>query len=459
MKMCRWFQKRRGNILAALLLTMLCGTLCMTLLTHTIGHQRIMQIRRSRAIALAELSDSLNLETHQMFQTLNQADLHSLQNPAKILFSPQTFPDHDSDSVRFSHCFSIHFHANGNLKTSFARDRILCRQQEGPFAMEAEIGCTFLRGAVPVQRIPLLLKAEIPDEITTRSWLRSMGVEISSGAVPVVQPEGFDLNLKSLAQHALDLGDLELTWAEIRRRLNLPVMDTPLPPGVYLVRDPQRVHAVLVQGDLDKLEFAGYPAYQLIRLTRGHDTYQLEYSPGGGILDCWISDSLTAAEFSESVVINGDCRSVQVLSETGTPPPAFHCDSRILLLVSGKVCIDSSLKRDELGVRKISAPGLSIVCGKSGVFQAGTQGIHITAKDNVILDAGLITSGVLINSAGSLNVNGGVCAADLENAGRMQVTPVAGDHPILGNLTVQNLNMIESIRLLRIEEVPRDDME
>jgi len=451
--------KHCGSILAALLFTLLCGALCLTLLTHSIGHQRIMAIRRGHAAALLGLEDHLGLEIHHIFDTLNLADLNSFDDPVQELFSKDTFPDRTSGPARLRHDFRIFRSTTGGLERIKAFARIFATQIRGPYTMEAEIQGTFLAGSIPTQIIPFLLKAEVTAGISSRDWLHSQGVQVASTVVPLVKPEDFNLDLKRLTQRSLDLGDLELTWSEIRRKLGLPALEAPPPDGIYLVRDPECVHAILVQGDLDQLEFSSYPAYQCIRLTRGNTTLHMEYEPKGTIIDCWIPDPLSTTVFAECIVINGNCRSVATCRDQDENAKAFHPDSHILLLASGRVTVTSSLEREGLGIRRIPAPGISIVCGKSGALNAGGEGIQLSGPDGIALDASLITTGVLSNGDGAVQVNGSICAGGLDNTGEIKFTFVPGGQPLLQNLTVHNLRMIQGIQVLRIEEVRQDDNE
>lgn len=449
----------RGNILAAMLFVLLCGALCMTLLTHSIGHHRIMKIRRTRVAGLAELHDQLSLEIHQVFDTLNHVDLTSLEDPAAELFSLQTFPDRTSGSTRLQHFFSHENTSLGNLERLHAHARILATQSKGPYCMVGEIQSTFLQGAIPIQHIPLLLKAEVPAGQSAREWLSTRGVRLPGTVVPTLKAGGFDLELKRLIQRALDLGDLELTWSEVRRRLGLEVTEAPPPPGIYLVRDRERIHAILVQGDLNELKFSSHTGYQRIELTRGTRIYAMEYEPEGTILDCWIPDPLSTTVFSECIVVNGNCLSVATRHEPGEELHAFHPESHITLLVSGKVTVTSSLEREGLGVRRIPAPGISIVCGKSGAINAGDQGIHLSAGDHSVLDAALISTHELKNGKGSIRINGSICAENLDNSGEITFNFAKGQQGLLEELAVHNMRLIQSIKLLRIEEVRRDDID
>jgi len=450
---------RRGNILAALLFVLLCGALCMTLLTHTIGHHHIMKIRRTRVAALAELQDQLCLESHQIFHTLNRVDLDALDEPAIELFSLQTFPDRVTGPVHLQHIFSQEKSTLGNMERTQAHVRILATQSKGPYCMEGEVSSTFLEGAVPTQHIPLLLKAEVPAGISSREFLASQGVRLPNTVVPKVKAGGFDLELKRLIQRALDLGNLQLTWSEIRRRLGMEVTEAPPPPGVYLVQDSEHVHAVLVQGDLDELAFSSHGGYQRVQMSQGSDTYTMEYEPEGAILDCWISDPISTCVFSECIVINGNCLSVATRHEPGKELRAFHADSRITLLVSGQVTVTSSLEKEGLGVRRIPSPGISIVCGKNGVVNAGDQDIRLSAGDHSVLDASLITAHEVKNGKGSVRINGSICAGGLDNSGEIELAFVQGRQEVLEELSVRNLRLIHNIKLLRIEEVRRDDID
>ncbi|MBN1197460.1 MAG: hypothetical protein JXA62_08650 [Candidatus Aminicenantes bacterium] len=449
----------RGNILAAMLFVLLCGALCMTLLTHSIGHHRIMKIRRMRAAGLAELQDQLSLEIHRVFDTLNHVDLYSLEDPAVELFSLQTFPDHTSGSARLQHFFSHENTSIGNMDRIQVRLRVLAAQIKGRYCMEGEIQSTFLQGAVPIQHIPLLLQAHVPAGRSAREWLSTQGVRLPGTVVPTLKAGGFDLELKRLVQRALDLGNLELTWSEVRRRLGLEVTEAPPPPGIYLVRDSECIHAVLVQGDLNKLEFSSHPGYQYIKMTQGTNTYILEYEPEGTILDCWIPDPLSTTVFSECIVINGNCYSVATRQEPGKEIRAFHPDSRITLLVSGQVTVTSSLEREGLGVRRIPSPGISIVCGKTGAINAGDQGIQLSTGNHSVLDAALISAHDLTNSENSVHINGNICAGNLDNSGEITFTFARGQQDLLEELTARNIRLIQSIKLLRIEEVRRDEID
>lgn len=454
----RSITSRRGNILAALMFTLLCGALCMTLLTHSISSNRIMSIRRARRTSLIELENRLSLEIHNIFHALNRIAPTSSDNSTSDLFSHENFPDHCSDETCIQHDFDISRSAIGGMEKTLARDRILATRTCDSYAMEAEIRSTILDGRVPFQLIPFLLKAELPSGEMPRHWLNSMGVNLPGELVPVIRSENTALDLKSVTRLALDLGGLELTWKEIRGRLGFPISDEPLPGGVYIIPSPDCIHAILVQGDLNRLVFSSHQGYQRILMDHQGQEYAMEYEPEGTILDCWVSGSLSRITFSENIVINGDCLSVSTGQNQGEESKAFHPDSRLTLLVSGDVTITSSLEKDSLGIRKIPSPGISIITGKSGVISNGGNDISLTGTDRITLDAAMITNGVLRNEKSKVTINGSLCAGGLDNQGNITMSFSPGEQSILRELSAENIHLIQGIHLVRIEEVYRDDI-
>ena len=449
---------RRGNILAALMFTLLCGALCMTLLTHSISSHKIMSIRRARRDAINELENHLTLEVHDVFHKLNRTDPQFIDNPTIDLLSHESFPDHCSDATCIQHNFNVQQSTICSMKKTYIHDRILASRTYDSFALEAEVSATILDGRVPFQLIPFLIQADLPENVTPRQWLDSQGVKLPGELVPVIRSEDMGLNLKSAAQQALDLGGLELTWREIRGRLGVPISDEPLPGGIYLVPGTDRIHAILVQGDLDQLEFSSHPGYQRIRLDHQGREYFMEYEPEGTILDCWVSGSLSRKTFAENIVINGNCLSVSTNRDQGDEGKAFHPDSRITLLVSGSVTITSSLEKESMGIRRIPSPGISIVSGKSGAISGGGSGIDISGTETITLDAAVISSGVIRNGRGEVRINGSLGVGGIDNQGEITLTFSPGDQPVLRELSAGNLCLIQGIHLLRMEEVFRDDI-
>ena len=445
--------RMRGNILVALLFVMLFATLSITLLTHSIGHQRIMRIRTLRSRALSSVRDDLNMEMHHVFSTTNHMDLSALVQPSRGIFSTENFPSRQTNMTDLAHDFTFRDSSCAGMEHHDVIDRIRATARHDPYEMEGEIQCRILSGAIPLRLVPIFLTGELPASTSAREWLWHRNVSVDGSTVPIVRETPITLDIKRIAINALHLEGTDLTWSEIRSRLGLPIMEAPPPPGVYLLRDLERIDAILVQGDLTKLGFCRTDAGQAIHLEQGGHTYVLEYEPEGTVVDCWDMAPISTTVFSECIVVNGNCPRISTIQDKEKPGKAFHPDSDIVLLVTGESAITSSLESDHLGIRHTSPPGLTLICGKSGILDQGESGITVDSGEDVTLDTSLITSGIISTSKESVNIHGTLCAGTLENKGKVSVEYAAGENRLLDDLLTHHLCLVQRIFLSRIEEV------
>lgn len=217
-----------------------------------------------------------------------------------------------------------------------------------------------------------------------------------------------------------------LMWRDIRAKLGLPLLDEPIPQGIYMIVEGNFVRALFIQGDVEQLTFSiatsSEPAIQEIRLLMAAQSYLLRYKPKEKYMESWDPGISREAVFGEKIIVNGN-----ILSVLQQGDAAFSAYANILLLVSGRTVLSSGLRTQayHLNVGEIQLTSLTLATGLEQLY--GMEGglkdpaLLIDSTGEIEVEASIICNGTAINNSNQLKLTGSLYCQNLENNGNMEI--------------------------------------
>jgi len=240
-------------------------------------------------------------------------------------------------------------------------------------------------------------------------------------------------------------------WRRIREKFLLEPSAAPILPGIYLARDEDNVTAVFVEGDLQKLEFSAGDGWQAVTFRRDGRSDVLRYQPGLASLG-WSGDEgpdVAGFRFNEKIIVHG---SVWDIEQSGAA--AFLPAARIELLACGRLVVRSGLVGANLDPGGEKFPALLLMTADRDFFSSET-----VAADVVIDVAGaatvqvqIIAAGKLVNGDGTVEISGGLLAADIENAGRLRIEGAEGRFAFGAGALLPDFKFLQKFRVHFIQE-------
>jgi hypothetical protein len=440
----------RGNIVLALMFALLLAASGLALLTHSDTHLRIIAARRDKRLEAAALEQALLFRLHGYREQLAAADMNAYAAPQSAFFNNATFPDLEADGalsrLRFQ-CLPV---VAGN---GFSCTRILahvrCRQAEGRLEFAGRAGVDLLSGDIPAGEFGLLVTRGGAG--SAAAFLAGRGVEYAGSQLPLVGDCELRMETGRLLCAALGLPVEVPDWRRIREKFHLEPSAAPIAPGVYLARDEGEVTAVFVEGDLEKLEFSAGDGRQCVAFSRDGRSQVLSYRPGEGALDWSGADgpAVAGARFGEKIIVHG---SVWDITQSGTA--AFLPESRLELLACGRLVVRTALEGGSLGLGKEKLPCLLLMTAANDFFsnEAIAADVVMDIAGAATVQAQVIAAGKLVNGNGSVEISGGLLAADIENSGRLRVGGADGRFALATGVRLPGFKLLKNFCVHFIQE-------
>ncbi len=107
------------------------------------------------------------------------------------------------------------------------------------------------------------------------------------------------------------------------------------------------VEAVFVEGDVQRLEFRAADGLQTIVFRQGGRWAELSYRPGQGSLLWSGPEAVSGFRFAEKIFVHGDIWSIVQAGKA-----AFADESRIQILASGQMRVETGLRGENLELQK-----------------------------------------------------------------------------------------------------------
>ncbi len=248
-----------------------------------------------------------------------------------------------------------------------ARGRLTRRSQTKRTVLD--VGLSVMAGRVPLSSFPFLLAGENGREQAAELLAGKKVVltppETGGGSIP---PAATDLLLVP-ADAAPQLAETlrikifspdKLTVYQLRQALGLPLVDEPVPDGVYLVVNDAGLGGVFVQGDVEEMILAADSGRQYLQFRLEEGFWRMWFNPSEG------QTEFTGPEESRSyertpfpiVMVNGDVASLGggivgpdgILARTeGTDAPSVLAGVALTIVSAGETVISTHLIQE--GVR------------------------------------------------------------------------------------------------------------
>ncbi len=308
-----------------------------------------------------------------------------------------------------------------------------------------DLGLSVLAGRVPLAYFPLLLAGTEANESAAGlfeegrvSLVPLSRADLAARALvtprPLVPADASPLLAEVLKIRLLEPGGIRLDI--LRQALGLPVVDEPVPDGVYLIQSDAGLGGIFVQGDLDRLLLAVEGDRQVIGFESQTGVWKLAFVPGLGPTDFAAPTGSTTDNHVPLgiILVNGAVGSLSAAMPDGaggleaSPEPGLPSlkDGQSLTIVSShELVIDSDLLPE--GVRwagsipylRDKPSQLVVYAGNRDLLDGSETGgsikIGSRAPNRVRIHGSLAASGGLSveGQAKEIFIGGGVQAASL----------------------------------------------
>ena len=441
----------RGNIVLALMFALLLAASGLALLTHSGIHLKIVAARRDKRLEAAVLEQALLFRLHGYRETLGAADMNAYADPENEFFNHATFSDLEEEGVLGRQRFEFLTLADdsGGFQRTRVLSHFLCRRGEGGLEYAGRAGVDLLCGDIPASEFGLLVAQGGAE--SAAAFLAGRRVEYAGSQLPLVGDYAVRAETGRLLCEALGLPVEVPDWRRLREKFRLDPGDAPIAPGIYLARDENNVAAVFIEGDLQKLEFSAEDGWQAIAFSRDNRSDVLRYQPGLASL-AWSGDEgsvVAGFRFSEKIIVHG---SVWDIEQSGTA--AFLPAARIELLACGRLVVRSGLKSANLDLVSGKFPALLLMTTGRDFLddEAVESDVVIDIAGEATVQAQIIAAGKLVNGNGSVEISGGLFAADIENSGRLRVEGADGRFAFGAGALLPDFKFLKNFRVHFIQE-------
>lgn len=441
----------KGNMILAVMFVILISSLAVGVVTFSIFHSWIRAGRTLKIMETARLQKGWVHYAHHFRETLFSEDLRQYPQPETEYFTDERFPEAASDidgAIKLSHGFSQQTLPGDGFTTIRIRDRIGVASTRNNFEIRADVAIEMVSGRIPVTAFPFFLDKAVDDP--KKMFLEKVKVKEEGNRNTVVGETGVEFDTTEFLRKSLKLGGGSVTWAELRRKLGLEPSDERIPDGIYLVEEEDELACIFVQGHVRRLVFGVRDNIQDIRVVRDETAHSFEYIPGEAYFKSWDNQRERPLVFGENLIINGSVLWVEQEGET-----AFAEAAALTLFCSGPITIGSDLLTENLDLKELKAPGITMTCAFSKLFgpDGAERGITVDSKKAVTVDAAIITDGKLVNKSPRLKVNGSIYCKDLENNGAIELNHRGSKSPVNGFFKTVDFDCIRSFDIIAVEEV------
>jgi len=440
----------RGNIVLALMFALLLAASGLALLSHSSIHLKIVAARRDKRLEAAALEQALLFRLHGYREKLGAADMNAYADPESGFFNNAVFPDLEEGGVLGRQRFEFLALAESDgFRRTRVLNHILCRRPGGGLEYAGRAGVDLLSGDIPAGEFGLLVARDGTEDAA--AFLSGRSVEVAGGQLPLVGDYAIRAETGRLLCEALGLPVEVPDWRRIREKFLLEPSAAPIPPGIYLARDEGNVTAVFVEGDLQKLEFSAGDGWQAIAFSRDGRSDVLRYQPGLASL-AWSGEEGSAVagfRFNEKIIVHG---SVWDIEQSGAA--AFLPAARVELLACGRLVVRSGLVGTNLDPGGEKFPALLLMTAGRDFFSAEAVAcdVVIDVAGESTVQAQIIVAGKLVNGSGSVEVSGGLFAADIENAGRLRIEGAKGQFAFGAGALLPDFKFLQNFRVHFIQE-------
>lgn len=461
--------KNNGNILLAVILMLLIFFGGASLLSFSIIHSRILGARAHKIVQTNRMLQELIIYLHEFREELFANSMQDYLVPEKEFFTTTHFPKRTTPTkIEITPSFRFISTPLSGYKVTrvYSNFDVLSRGRyralPSVHQLKSEVFVDILSGQIPLSFIPFFLgeKPGIP-----ASNFMEVNRIIDKSDVPSFPSQiAAQTDVVAMAADALNIPPNKiLMWRDIRAKIGLPIIDDPIPPGLYFIVESPFVRALFIQGNVEQLTFSisgsSLPYIQEIRLVINAQPYQLRYKPKEKYFSCWDNRIPSTAIFGEKIMVNGNILSMQQQGDA-----AFAAYANILLLVSGRTMITSDLRTQayHLNVGEIQLTSLTLATGLEQLYgmEAGIQepALVVDTVNKTNIEATVFCDGTFINNSQTLQLSGSLYCQRLENTGLIELQHIhSGAQPLTPNapvfLRTMDLKIVSQFLVNYIQEV------
>lgn len=455
---------QKGFIAVSLSIILFMSLMGLMLLTYCFTHTKIV---RSRSFKIKEtdcLYQDLVCYLHNFRERILTDDIQGNGAPETGYFNGDVFSGtllnpHNGHTV--THSFTWLDFPLGTYKRTRVTARLHAYSASGrhPYHLLSGVHIGVLSGDIPLPLFSFVVDTTPP--VPTKTFFEEKKVSGGDGK-KVAEDIDKKENITGFLVDTLRLSGNVLTWREIREKLGLPTSDEPVPEGIHLLTEDGVLHAMVIQGDVEKIIFStgsggAADPVQKIRIIKETVSHEISYRPGDPFLQCWDTSVVQETYFGEKITVNGNVWSI---SQEGDA--AFLDTSAITLTISGQAVIRSSLQTRNLELKEMELTNLTLACGKEDLFNGGGDaGVVVDApEEEVDVHASVITEGKFTNHSQQLNLSGSVSCGQLENNGSIDIrrTPRSANPAVSPYFQVLGFCIIDDVSVTYIQEVSDEDI-
>ncbi len=441
--------KSRGNITVALAFILLMAFIGLSLLTFTLTHSKISAARAKKILETERIFQDLYYHLHHFKEKIFNEDITAFNQPELEYFNNTYFPDQQVGDSSITNSFCFIEKQEQTYKNIRIMNTIDAAAGKHNYRVRAGAEVNLLCGKIPLTAFPLFINQGIDKPVDT--FLKENNIVHKPDQNVVINDMETELDVNRLLLDSLKIEGTSLTWAKIREKFGFEVSDKPIEEGIYLLVEEDRVESIFIQGDVERIIFSVQDTRQKICIMKNGIAYDLGYQPEGSYFQCWDPQIDTASIFKETIVVNGSAWSIE---QSGNA--AFLGNSNIKLHISGQAVITSNLQTEGFDLKKTTLNNLTLISSSKGLPGPlnPDAGISIDAdKEEVKVQAALITDGKFENRCSRADLSGSLFAKDLENNGVLEISHLNSKFDAGQYFTTTDFKYISQFSIPYIEEV------
>ncbi len=440
--------KRRGNIVIAVLFVMLLSFSGLALLTHSLLHNKIIAARRGKWQICTVLEQAILLQLHRYRQQLGDSDMNHYAAPETDFFNSLNFPDLSENGVQVKNHFSWQtLTAGGGFNKIRIFNLLTAGSEKSRLAYGGQASVELLTGDIPLSEFSLLVHKDISE--TQAAYLAGKGVEWTGQLINLPGKPAVSGECRSLLAAAMKLSGPFPDWRQIREKFNLEPSDAAIPTGIYLTLSAGQIETIFVEGDLQLLEFRAVAGLQSIVFGQDARLSELSYRPGLESM-LWVGhEEANGCRFAEKIFVHGN---ICAIVQSGNA--AFADDSRIQVLASGQMRVNTGLVGENLGLQKTKFAHLLLMTSNKDFISNDelNADIVLAPGSGSTIEAHVLAAGKVVHGDGLLKLSGSLIAGDIQNSGRLQVRAMDGAFDFPAQLDFKNFKCLQNFRVHFITE-------
>lgn len=440
-------KKKEGILIVSVLFVILLSFIGLTLLTHSISHTKIQKARQNKTAVINHMTQKLIFYLHHLREKVFEVDLNIYPSPENDYFNRNFFPDFKKNPIVISNSFFHHTEKKLLFNKTRISDSIQAISKVNNYQLQAGVLIDILSGKIPLDFFPLFLNKKIED--SQGAFLDSKGIIIEGSKNFIVSDTPVEFHISDFLIDSLKISGEILNWENIRKKFGLEIKDEPIEKGIYFIVEEDTLESIFIQDDLQRMIFSAENGLQVIQFYIAGELFELSYTPDRGGFFYWDNQIKNDSFFKEKIVINGNVWSLEQKNDY-----AFHEDSNLTLLVSGKTIIRTDLRAEHIDIKKVNIPRLTLINSNNSLFNSTDQSeVIIGTQGKTITEVNLIVNGSFSNQCTELEVHGNIFSKELNNKGMIKIFERISNSGLSGYFHTENFTCAHKFLIDHLEEV------